>query len=375
MAAQSHARTVFVFEPRGGFDPGGTQRSRSVRPAALDAYWTALEGTLDPSKVSRATNNALVGTWTTLNRPSNASIPKTASWRGSISSTTTTNVKRNMRAYMTEVVPRVEARLWRAERHEPRRTAVAPATRSPHPNSPLGEQVEGAHRTRRRMEPLSTTGATAFRFTIHGAVAWAHGDEVIHSFGGNVLSLDDEALHDQGLRRGTTRARGSRKPSRSPATTVTRSTAAAQLSPNESVRPDADALGRAFDPVRSTSPATSTGSYTCSGEHAAIRLPCEGWNRAGYTLPSHEVFHAYMQQIRRSRRRLGPFALPKTAAACPRCPTRWPSWRSSTQAWSPTAMRLDWKPCAVILTSSADSTAWTDHHQGRSGRGHREGRR
>ena len=28
---------------------------------ALGAYWTALEGTLDPSKVERAANNALIG--------------------------------------------------------------------------------------------------------------------------------------------------------------------------------------------------------------------------------------------------------------------------------------------------------------------------
>ena len=29
------------------------------------------------------------------------------------------------------------------------------------------------------------------------------------------------------------------------------------------------------------------------------RLPCEGMEPSDYTLPSHEVFHAYMQQIRR----------------------------------------------------------------------------
>ncbi|MEL0182059.1 MAG: asparaginase, partial [Candidatus Poseidoniales archaeon] len=33
--------------------------------------------------------------------------------------------------------------------------------------------------------------------------------------------------------------------------------------------------------------------HTCSGEHAAILRGCrkKGWKRAGYTLPTHEVFH------------------------------------------------------------------------------------
>ena len=41
--------------------------------------------------------------------------------------------------------------------------------------------------------------------------------------------------------------------------------------------------------------------HTCSGEHAAILRGCreKGWNRAGYTLPTHQVFEAYMSQIRR----------------------------------------------------------------------------
>ncbi|MCH2648423.1 MAG: asparaginase, partial [Candidatus Poseidoniaceae archaeon] len=40
--------------------------------------------------------------------------------------------------------------------------------------------------------------------------------------------------------------------------------------------------------------------HTCSGEHSAILHGCrkKGWNRAGYTLPNHQVFKAYMEQIR-----------------------------------------------------------------------------
>jgi L-asparaginase II len=41
--------------------------------------------------------------------------------------------------------------------------------------------------------------------------------------------------------------------------------------------------------------------HCCSGEHAAILLGCrlKGWNRAGYTLPQHEFFNEYLEQIRK----------------------------------------------------------------------------
>ena len=36
-------------------------RAREEARAALGAYWTALEGTLDPAKVEKASDNALIG--------------------------------------------------------------------------------------------------------------------------------------------------------------------------------------------------------------------------------------------------------------------------------------------------------------------------
>ena len=58
-----------------------------------------------------------------------------------------------------------------------------------YPDSPLGEQVEGIPTGREvAWEPLVDYRRNGVsETTIHGAVAWAHGDEVIHSFGGNVL--------------------------------------------------------------------------------------------------------------------------------------------------------------------------------------------
>jgi L-asparaginase II len=41
--------------------------------------------------------------------------------------------------------------------------------------------------------------------------------------------------------------------------------------------------------------------HTCSGEHAAILRGCraKGWPRVGYTLPSHPLFPAFLNQLRR----------------------------------------------------------------------------
>jgi hypothetical protein len=56
-------RTVMVFvndEP--GLSPASRRAAaRAEAEAALSAYWTALEGTLDPRKVSAAADNAVVG--------------------------------------------------------------------------------------------------------------------------------------------------------------------------------------------------------------------------------------------------------------------------------------------------------------------------
>jgi len=55
-------RTVFVFLNDEHQDPADCRATaQEEAKAALGAYWTALEGTLDPSKVDKAADNALVG--------------------------------------------------------------------------------------------------------------------------------------------------------------------------------------------------------------------------------------------------------------------------------------------------------------------------
>ena len=70
-------------------------------------------------------------------------------------------------------------------------SAVAPGKPGSaiYPDSPLGEDVEGIPTGRDvEWQPLVDYRRNGVsETTIHGAVAWCHGDEVIHSFGGNVL--------------------------------------------------------------------------------------------------------------------------------------------------------------------------------------------
>lgn len=56
-------RTTFVFlnEQEGLTPEQRRAAAKEEAEAALGAYWTALEGTLDPSKVNRAADNALIG--------------------------------------------------------------------------------------------------------------------------------------------------------------------------------------------------------------------------------------------------------------------------------------------------------------------------
>ena len=56
-------RTVFVFinEQEGLTAEQKSEKAKEEARAALGAYWTALEGTLDPAKVEKATHNALIG--------------------------------------------------------------------------------------------------------------------------------------------------------------------------------------------------------------------------------------------------------------------------------------------------------------------------
>lgn len=143
--------------------------------------------------------------------------------------------------------------------------------------------------------------------TIHGAVAWASGKRIVHSFGGNVLCYGRSMMKPLMMKVFT----GVLDPVldwRQKAIAVsshngdTEHVAAAQ-----SILPEEE-WGLMQTPL--DVPLVQFGRqvrrprrwyHTCSGEHAAILRGCRlrGWSRAGYTLPSHPFTQEYVQVLRR----------------------------------------------------------------------------
>ena len=104
-------RTIMVFvNDEEGLTPGEQDAAAMEEAkAALSTYWNALEGTIDPSKVERATDNAVVGN---VNRVSEQIIERfhpddrLMCWFDFFNHDSE-RVKRNMTAFMTKVAPRV----------------------------------------------------------------------------------------------------------------------------------------------------------------------------------------------------------------------------------------------------------------------------
>lgn len=108
-------RTVFVFlNHEDGLT--GAERSAAARDeakAALGEYWKALEGTLDPKKVDGAANNALVGNAEEVARQIVERFhpeDRLMLWFDFFNHDSA-RVMRNMRAFVEEVAPLVEAKL------------------------------------------------------------------------------------------------------------------------------------------------------------------------------------------------------------------------------------------------------------------------
>jgi len=176
------------------------------------------------------------------------------------------------------------------------------------PTNPLGEKHEGIATGRDvEWEPLvDFRRMDVSENTIHGAIAWAHGKEIIHSFGGNVLIygrsmmkplmmktfanvLEDELTWEQ------------KAISCSSHNGDTEHVAAAQSILTESewglMQCPLDVpliqFGRQVRRPRRW-------FHTCSGEHAALLKGMRkmGMTRAGYTLPSTPWFPIFLDILR-----------------------------------------------------------------------------
>ncbi len=194
-------------------------------------------------------------------------------------------------------------------RHD-QHSAVAPGKpgSAVFPDSPLGENVEGIPTGRDvEWEPLLDYRRNGVsETTIHGAVAWAHGDEVIHSFGGNVLCYGRSMMKPFMLKCFAESLAE---------TTSWEQKAIAVASHNgdtEHIAAAQSLLSESEWPLMMTPldvPLIQFGRqvrrprrwyHTCSGEHAAILKGCRllGYNRAGYTLPNHQTFAGFLASLR-----------------------------------------------------------------------------
>jgi len=100
---------VFVNDEEGLTPDEQNDAAMEEARAALSTYWSALEGTIDPSKIERATDNAVIGN---VERVSEQILERfhpedrLMCWFDFFNHDSE-RVQRNMTAFMTKVAPRV----------------------------------------------------------------------------------------------------------------------------------------------------------------------------------------------------------------------------------------------------------------------------
>ncbi len=178
-----------------------------------------------------------------------------------------------------------------------------------YPASPLGEPIEGVATGRDvEWEPLVDYRRNGVsETTIHGAVAWASGNEIIHSFGGNVLCYGRSMMKPFMMRVFTGILEEKLDWKQRAIAVSSHNGDAIHVETAQSLLAE-DKWGCMQTPL--DVPLIQFGRqvrrprrwfHTCSGEHAAILKGCElkGWPLAGYLLPHHPFFGAYLQKVRR----------------------------------------------------------------------------
>jgi len=178
-----------------------------------------------------------------------------------------------------------------------------------YPTSPLGAQEAGIPTGRDvPWEPLvDYRRAGVSETTIHGAIAWAHGGELVHQFGGNVLCYGRSMMKPLMLKA---------LASELDPVTDWRQKAIAVSSHNgspEHIEAAQSLLREEEWGLMQTPldvPLVQFGRqvrrprrwyHCCSGEHAAILAGCrlKGWRRVGYMLPHHPFALSFLETLRR----------------------------------------------------------------------------
>ena len=177
-----------------------------------------------------------------------------------------------------------------------------------YPNDPFGESPDGIPTGRDvEWEPLVDYRRNGVsENTIHGAVAWYSGSDLVHSFGGNVLCYGRSMMKPFYIKV-FARELAAATDWRQKAISVSSHNGSAEhVEVSQSLLSESE-WGLMQTPL--DLPLVQFGRQVrrprrwfnnSSGHHAAILRGCrlKGWNRAGYTLPSHRVFQEYMKVVK-----------------------------------------------------------------------------
>ncbi|MGE4133898.1 MAG: asparaginase [Bdellovibrionales bacterium] len=143
--------------------------------------------------------------------------------------------------------------------------------------------------------------------TVHGAVAWVSGDRLIHSFGGNVLCYGRSMMKPFYIKVFAKELTDATDERQKAISVSSHNGTAEHVEVAQSLLSESE-WGLMQTPL--DLPLVQFGRQVrrprrwfnnSSGHHAAILKGCrlKGWNRVGYMLPNHEVFHEYMQVVKR----------------------------------------------------------------------------
>ncbi len=177
-----------------------------------------------------------------------------------------------------------------------------------YPSSPLGEKNQNLPTGRDvEWEPLVDFRRNGVsENTIHGAVSWYSGDQKIHAWGGNVLCYGRSMMKPFYIKIFSDELKETTDWRQKAISLASHNGTAQHVEAAQSLLSEGE-WGLMLTPL--DLPLVQFGRQVrrprrwfnnSSGHHAAILKGCrlKGWNRAGYTLPTHPVFQAHLDIVK-----------------------------------------------------------------------------
>lgn len=178
----------------------------------------------------------------------------------------------------------------------------------PYPSSPFGEKIDGIATGREvDWQPLIDYRRNGVsENTIHGAISWFSGSQLIHSFGGNVLCYGRSMMKLFYIRPYVKELELTTSWQGKAISVASHNGAAEHVEAAQGLLSESE-WGLMQTPL--DLPLVQFGRQVrrprrwfnnSSGHHAAILKGCrlKGWPRAGYTLPTHPVFQSFLQEMK-----------------------------------------------------------------------------